>query len=112
MIRAYAHKTTRIGFLLLVVIGVVGLSAPLFCRPLFAAPQLTVQQEWHAHPNLVRAVRAMEAGINDLQRAPHDFGGNKERAIHDLRVAIHSLKKAIFYRLHLDDEAIDRAQVQ
>jgi hypothetical protein len=112
MIRPYTPKTTRIGFLLLVVIGVVGLSGPVFCRSASGAQKLTVQQEWHDHPNLVRAVRAMEAAIRDLDRAPNDFGGNKARAIRDLRAAIHSLKKAILYRLHMSDEDIDKAQVQ
>lgn len=61
------------------------------------------------HPNLVRAVRACEAALADLQRAPDDFGGNKAQPMTDLRASIHSLRKAIFYRARMDDAAIDRA---
>jgi hypothetical protein len=42
-----------------------------------------------------------------LEAAPGDFGGNKAAAIADDRAAIHSLKKALYYRLHMDDAAID-----
>lgn len=75
-----------------------------------AQPQLTIQSERAAHPDIVRAINAINAALADLQRAPHDFGGNKGQAMRDGRAAIHSLKKALYYRLHLDDEAIDRAQ--
>ncbi len=77
--------------------------------PALAQAEPNPQQEWRAHPNLVRAVRSCEAALADLQRAPDDFGGYKGQAITDLRASIHSLRKAIFYRTHMDDAAIDRA---
>jgi hypothetical protein len=42
--------------------------------------------------------------------APDDFGGNKAAAIRDTEQAIHSLKKALYFRLKMDDAALDRAQ--
>ena len=45
-----------------------------------------------------------------MEAAPDDFGGNKAAAIRDTRAAIHSLKKALYFRLHMDDEALDRVQ--
>jgi hypothetical protein len=45
-----------------------------------------------------------------MEAAPDDFGGNKAAAIHDARAAIHSARKALYFRLHMDDEALDRAQ--
>jgi hypothetical protein len=45
-----------------------------------------------------------------LEAAPDDFGGNKAAAIADTRKAIHSLKRALYYRLKMDDAAIDNAQ--
>jgi hypothetical protein len=90
----------------------VGLAAFLGWSPVvIAQPKLTPQQEWEAHPNLAKAVRAMEDAITDLNKAPDDFGGNRVKAIADLKQGVHSLKKAIFYRLHMDDAAIDAAQV-
>ena len=56
------------------------------------------------------AIRDMDGALSDLREAPHDFGGNKAAAMHDTEKAIHSLKKALYFRLHMDDAAIDRAQ--
>lgn len=97
----------------LALVGGLCLGPSLLVTPALAdEPKLTPQQEWEAHPELVKAVRSMEAALADLDRAPHDFGGNKFKAITDIKTAIHSLKKAIFYRLQMDDAAIDKAQVK
>jgi hypothetical protein len=45
-----------------------------------------------------------------LEAAPDDFGGNKAAAIRDTRAAIHSLKKALYFRLHMDDAALDAVE--
>jgi hypothetical protein len=75
-----------------------------------AAPQLTIQSERAAHPRLVEAINKMEEAVKEMDAAPDDFGGNKYAAIQDTKKAIHSLKKALYYRLKMDDAAIDRAQ--
>ena len=89
----------------LAVIG--SLAAPQIAS---AQPLVTVQSEAAAHPRIVRAIREMEATYRDLQAAPDDFGGNKAQAMSDLRSAIHSLRRALFFRLHMDDAALDAAQ--
>jgi len=75
-----------------------------------AEPAPTIQSERAAHPNLVHALEAMKAALADMERAPHDFGGNKVQAMADTRQAIHSLKRALYYRLKLDDAALDKAE--
>ena len=75
-----------------------------------AGPELTIQSERAAHPKIVEAIERMKEALKELREAPHDFGGNKAAAIHDTEVAIHSLKKALYYRLKMDDAAIDKAQ--
>ena len=75
-----------------------------------AAPQLTIQSERAAHPRIVEAINRMQEALRELEAAPHDFGGNKAAAMADTRKAIHSLKKALYFRLKMDDEAIDKAQ--
>ncbi len=75
-----------------------------------AAPGMTVQSERAAHPRIVTAIREMKDALRELEAAPDDFGGNKAAAIADTRRAIHSLKKALYFRLKMDDEAIDRAE--
>ncbi len=77
--------------------------------PVQAAPQPTIQTERHDHPNIVHAIDAMNAAIKDMNKAPDDFGGNKAAAINDTKQAVHSLKKALYYRLKMDDAAIDKA---
>jgi hypothetical protein len=76
----------------------------------FAAPQVSIQSEEAAHPRVVKAIHEMREALRDLEAAPDDFGGNKAAAIRDIRAAIHSMKKALYFRLHMDDEALDRVQ--
>lgn len=73
-----------------------------------AEPALSIQQEDAAHPRLVHAIHEMREALRELEEAPHDFGGNKAAAIRDTRAAIHSLRRALYYRLKMDDAAIDR----
>ena len=75
-----------------------------------AAPQLTVQSEEAAHPRIVEAIHHMQEALREMEAAPDDFGGNKAAAIHDCKIAIHSLRRALYFRLHMDDAAIDRIQ--
>jgi hypothetical protein len=75
-----------------------------------AAPQLTIQSEEAAHPRMIKAIHLMLDALHEMEAAPDDFGGNKAAAIHDARAAIHSARKALYFRLHMDDEALDRVQ--
>jgi hypothetical protein len=85
--------------------GMAGLSSTAL-----ADPQLSMRSEEMAHPRLVKAIHEMRDALEELRAAPDDFGGNKAAAIHDTEKAIHSLKKALYFRLKMDDAAIDRAQ--
>lgn len=90
--------------------GAMALAMSVSSSALAAPPQLSVQQEEAAHPRLVRAIHEMQEALHELEAAPDDFGGNKGAAIRDTRQAIHSLRKALYYRLKMDDAAIDRIQ--
>jgi hypothetical protein len=81
--------------------------APLLAS---AQPMLGIRQEAAAHPRIVQAIRQAENSLRLLQAAPDDFGGRKARAISDLQRAIHSMRAALFFRLRMDDRAIDAAQ--
>jgi len=75
-----------------------------------AAPQLSIQSEDKAHPRLVKAIHDMEATEKLLRSAPTDFGGRKDKAADDVHAAILSVKRALYYRLNLDNEALEKAQ--
>jgi hypothetical protein len=75
-----------------------------------AAPEITVQSERAAHPRIVEAINHMREALKLMEAAPDDFGGNKAAAIADTQRAIHSLKRALYFRLKMDDAAIERAQ--
>lgn len=77
-------------------------------RPTAAFADPTVHSEEAAHPRLVHAIHNMQDALRELEAAPDDFGGNKAAAIRDTRQAIHSVRKALYFRLHMDDAAIDR----
>lgn len=74
------------------------------------APQLTIQSEQAAHPKIALAIREMENALYALELTKDDLGGNKPLAEKEMRNAILSLKKALYYRLKLDDAALDKAQ--
>lgn len=62
----------------------------------------TPKQEKAAHPNIARAIDALEAAIRDLQKAPHDFGGHKADAIRASEEAVRQLRAALDYRASVD----------
>lgn len=90
----------------------VALSLGAMLQPVAAQaePALTIQQEEAAHPRLVKAIHEMRDALAELEAAPNDFGGNKAAAVRDTKQAIHSLKKALYFRLKMDDAAIDKVQ--
>ena len=45
--------------------------------------------------------------LKELKEAPNDFGGYEAQAIKDTETAIHSLKKALYFRPKMDAAAID-----
>lgn len=73
-------------------------------------PGLSIQSEQMRHPRLVAAIQAMRGAYRELEGAPDNFGGRKAAAMHDVLAAIHSVKAALYYRLQMDDAAIDRIQ--
>lgn len=92
--------------LLMVTIGVTLFSS----MSAYANPQVTMQQERAAHPNLVKAIDELKAALKALEAAPDNFGGNKAIAIANIKQSIHSLKKALYYRLNMSDADIDKTQ--
>jgi TolA-binding protein len=67
-----------------------------------ASAQGPMGREASEHPNIVRAIDALQDAIADLQAAPHDFGGHKAQAIEASQRAIRQLKMALAYRAHED----------
>ncbi len=73
-----------------------------------AQAQMSPESERAAHPRLVAALQNLREALAYLEQAPNDFGGHKVEAINDTRRAIHSIKRALYYRLKMDDNAIDQ----
>ena len=81
---------------------VVALLTAALTLPLAAAAQPTkprpvsgVVQE--PHPQIMAAIRALEAARLHLQRAAHDFGGHRVKAIRAIDAALVQLKLALQY---------------
>ncbi len=82
---------------------VVALLTAVLTLPLAAAAQPTkparpvsgVVQE--PHPQIMAAIRALEAARLHLQRAAHDFGGHRVKAIRAIDAALVQLKLALQY---------------
>jgi hypothetical protein len=58
-------------------------------------PASAVVQE--PHPQIMAAIRALEAARLHLQRAAHDFGGHRVKAIRAIDAALVQLKLALQY---------------
>jgi hypothetical protein len=69
--------------------------------PVTAAAE-TPKQEKAAHPNIARAIEALQAAIRDMQKAPDDFGGHKADAIKASEEAVRQLRAALDYRAAVD----------
>ena len=93
----------------IIVAGGIFILAVGCVTPPPAEAQVTYQTERHEHPNMARVVDQMVAAYAEMDRAPSDFGGNKATAMHDLRAAIISAKRALYFRMHMDDNALWRA---
>jgi hypothetical protein len=93
----------------LFAVGILSFPMSSMAQPQYSGPSgLTPQTEEMKHPRIVAAIRQLQASYRELQAAPDDFGGNKAQAMTDLAQAIHSLKRALYYRLKMDDRALDQ----
>ncbi len=61
--------------------------------------QLLIREE-REHPNIAKAMHDLQDGLAHLNAAPSDFGGHKGQAINDMRAALISLRKALYFRLY------------
>jgi hypothetical protein len=62
----------------------------------------TTQQERAAHPRIAQACDDLEAAIQYMEAAPHDFGGHKAQALQASRNALQQLRQALKYRAAQD----------
>jgi hypothetical protein len=58
----------------------------------------TRRAERESHPRIANAIHALQAARDELQAAPHDFGGHKAAAIEACDNALKELKQALDYR--------------
>ena len=72
--------------------------------PAVSFAQATVKEEFAEHPQIRTAVRELEAAIAYMEKAPHNFGGHKAKAIADSRAAIGQLRAAMAYRANVENK--------
>ena len=63
-----------------------------------------VRKETMEHPRINKAIHDLEDAIAYMEKAPHDFNGNKAQAIADSRRALASLRQAMLYRAKVDNK--------
>ncbi|MGD0961690.1 MAG: hypothetical protein ABSB19_17915 [Methylomonas sp.] len=83
------------------------LAASVISSAVYADPQNSTRNEEAANPALVNAVNSMNAALKELQAAPNEFGGNKAKAIADLKTAIDSTKRALNYYPQKNEDQYD-----
>ena len=90
--------------------AVIGIGVMLVCvasRPspvsarglMLHAPTVTVPPlgQRERHPEINRAIKALEVAKAHLQRAAHDFGGHRAEAVEAVDKALEQLKLALQY---------------
>jgi hypothetical protein len=92
-----------------IIAGSIVIFAAGCVTPPPAQAQVTFQTERAEHPNMARAVDQMVAAYADMERAPSDFGGQKGQAMQALHTAIVAAKRALYFRMHMDDNALWRS---
>jgi hypothetical protein len=92
----------------LAVVGIIAFTLAASAQPASAPQQgtkknfvATQEKEGRAgrerHPEIRKAISALEAAKNDLKRASHDFGGHRESALKACDEAINQLRQALEY---------------
>ena len=66
--------------------------------------QATTKEEFNEHPRIRAAVRELEEAIAYMEKAPHNFGGHKAKAIADSRAAVAQLRAAMAYRAKVENK--------
>ena len=92
-----------------VVAGGLAIFASGCATPPPAQAQISFQSERAAHPNMAMAIDEMNAAYRHMEAAPSSFNGQKAQAMQALRAAIISARRALYYRMRLDDNALWRA---
>ena len=87
--------------LLLPLVLTAGLGVSLVALPARAE---TTAQERAAHPRIAQAIDDLEAAIQYMQAAPHDFNGHKQAAIQASQKAVQQLREALKYRAGQDSK--------
>jgi len=80
--------------------GDVDIAVILGNRPPSPSEHQLLLREEQEHPNIAKAMYDLQDGLNHLNAAPSDFGGHKGQAIEDMRAALISLRKALYFRLY------------
>jgi hypothetical protein len=62
-----------------------------------------MKEESKEHPRIVAAIKELEGAIEELKKAPHDFGGHRDDAIKACEEARKQLHEALKYRADKED---------
>ncbi len=81
-----------VAFVLALSFPVVAPAAPPATKPQ-PAPATAAEPHHHIH----EAIDALRAARNDLNQAPHDFGGHRAEAIRSIDESIHQLEVCLQY---------------
>ncbi len=74
-------------------LGVLAQNPPVVTNPV--APRQARARHTEKHPELVKALRALQRAKADLQNAAHDFDGHREQALDLTQKAIDQVNMAI-----------------
>ena len=95
-----------------IVSTLILVTAAISTSVVYADPQFSIQEEAESYPKLTKAFHEMNNALKDLEETPNEFGGNKAKAIVDLKSAIALIRKALDYHLQIDEDRNDGSMMQ
>lgn len=75
--------------------GISFAQTPPPAAPVVTAPETVKPAHHERHPELRRAIHKLRLAKQDLEKAAHDYGGHKAKAIEAIDTAIEELNDAI-----------------
>ncbi len=101
---------------------VLALAAAFTCNQAFAAvtddkpgvgeEHKELKKEAAEHPRIAHSIKALDEAIEDLKKAPHDFGGHREAAIKACEDARKELRAALEVSEAKDDKKQNHEHVE
>jgi len=101
----------RLPFILTIVLATAGAAGTASAADTDKNPneeRHEMKEELGEYPRIAQSIKAIDKAIEDLRKAPHDFGGHREAAIKACEDAKKQMRAALDYRSDKEEKKEDK----